>query len=116
MYFNADRKTKESLLNHYKNEREEHIKRKQEDRFRQIQEERQFLNNIRNMNEEEYKKKRNDKIVKINQAMNEYHKNFDKKERRNFTKHHDVNINNIGYEVDKKERNNNYRIYNNSVK
>jgi hypothetical protein len=105
MYFNADRKAKEELFNFYKKEREESEKRRKDERVRRIEQERDEIDKVLKINQKENSLKRVEKRRKYNEAMKEYHTNFDKRDRKVFTKHHDVNINNI-------RRNENYRYDN----
>jgi hypothetical protein len=96
MFFNADRHTKEGLLNYLKKERDEQELRKLDERKRRVDEERQILEKMRIMQEEENSKKQYEKMRRKNEAMNEYHQIMNKKEqdKKNYTKYQDVNINN----------------------
>jgi hypothetical protein len=96
MFFNADRNTKEGLLNFLKKEKDDQEKRKQEERNKRLQEEKQIMDNMRRIQEEEATRKQMEKMKRIQESMNEYHQVMNRKEqeRKNFTKFHDVNINN----------------------
>jgi hypothetical protein len=96
MFFNADRHTKEGLLHYLKKERDDQERRKLDEKTKRVDEERQMIDNMRRVQDEDIAKKQIEKMKRINDSMNEYHQIINKKEleRKNFTKFHDVNINN----------------------
>jgi hypothetical protein len=80
MFFNADRETKDALRNFYRQELENQVKRKQEDKDRKLKEEKEYLHAIQQNYETENQRKHLFKLKQISETMGDYNRLVKQKE------------------------------------
>lgn len=105
MLFNADKATKQRILNQYKQDAIEYENKKAMERQRKIEEERAYLDQTQKKEAQYEDKIKTEKIKRQNEIMNEYKKMLEKTEGKinRHSKLEDVKINNYGYDPSKSD-------------